>query len=308
MKTQKITNRPLQGDADAMRLRQLLIDSYGHMGREFNWENRRWEGSYWYASDEELAKPTWGAHTQIWEAEDQKLIGAAVPEGQGDLAIQIHPDYRTVEDDILDWAEEHIATVRDDGKRELITWAFEWDTDRLNRLAKHGYEPDSKRFWHNRRRAVADPLPEFTVADGYTMRSAYSTEEDAQKWVACTNIVFGHTHPAEWYWNFMRKSPSYNADIHILIEAPDNKVAAFAGLTVDEANRYAVFEPVGTHPEHRRKGLSRAVMYEGIRRLQQLDIADVVYVASWGTSDAGKFYESVGLKQYTITQGWRKTF
>lgn len=307
MKSQKITDRRLQGEGDAMRLRQLLIDTYQMMGREFNWELRRWEGSYWYASDDDLANPKWGARAHIWETADKQLIAAAVPEAAGDLAIQIHPDYRAIEDDILDWAEAHVTVIKDDGQRELITWAFEWDTDRQVRLTQRGYEPDPKLFWHNRRRAISDPLPELSLADGYTIRSAYDTDEDVQKWVACTNVVFGHKHPAAWYRNFTRLSPSYNCDLHILAEAPDGTVAAFAGLTVDEANRYAIFEPVGTHPEHRRKGLSRAVMYEGIRRLQALDIADVVYVASWGTSDAGKFYDSVGLAQYTITQGWKRT-
>lgn len=63
-----ITHRELHGETDAMRLRQLLIDSYTLTGREFNWEPRRWEGSFWCVTDAERADPAWGAHTHIWEA------------------------------------------------------------------------------------------------------------------------------------------------------------------------------------------------------------------------------------------------
>lgn len=303
-----IANRPLQGEADALRLRQLLIDSYTLMGREFNWETRRWEGSYWCVSDAEHADPAWGAHTQLWETAEGELIGAAIPDGPGDLALQIHPDYRTLEDAILDWAKEHLATTNDAGQRELITWAFDWDAERQDRLAHRGYAPRPDRFWHNRRRAVSDPAPDCPLAEGYTLCSVQDTDNDVQRWVACTNRVFGQSYLPEYHRNFQQYSPSHNYDLHLIAEAPDGTFAAFAGLTVDTANRYATFEPVGTHPDHRRKGLARAVMFEGIRRLQALGTVDVVYVANWGTADAGKLYASVGLEHYATTTAWGKTF
>jgi ribosomal protein S18 acetylase RimI-like enzyme len=303
-----IRDRWLQGEADAMRLRQLLIDSYSIMGCEFNWETRRWEGSYWCVTDGERTDPTWGAHTRIWETADGALVGAAVPDGPGDLALQIHPHYRMMEDNILVWAEEHLAKARAAGQRELTAWAFDWDADRQERLAGRGYMPCSDRFWQNRRRIVCDPVPVVHLAEGYTIRGVQDTENDVQRWVTCSNTTFGQSFPPEMHRNFQRYSPSHNYDLHLVAEAPDATFAAFAGLTVDEVNRYATFEPVGTHPEHRRKGLARAVMYEGIRRLQALGTADIVYVANWGTADAGKFYATLGLEHYATTTAWQKTF
>ncbi len=303
-----ITNRPLCGEADALRLRHLLIDSYTRLGREFNWEIRRWEGSYWCASDAERSDPAWGAHTQIWESADGQIVGAAIPDGPGDLALQIHPDYRALEDTILDWAEAHFARRTDDGQRELVVWAFEWDHDRRDRLARRGYAPRADWFWHNRRRAASDPVPDLPLADGYTLRSVGDTEDDVERWVACTNRVFGHAHPLEMHRNFQHYSPSHRYDLHVVAEAADGTFAAFAGLTVQPENRYATFEPVGTHPDHRRKGLARAAMFEGLRRLQALGTVETVYVANWGTADAGKLYASVGMELYTTTQAWVKRF
>lgn len=303
-----ITPRPLQGRADALRLRQLLIDSYARMGREFNWETRRWEGSYWCARDVDLADPLWGARTTIWETPAGALVGAAIPDGPGDVALQVHPDYRALEDALLDWAEEHIARTTDSGQRELIAWAFDWDVERQQRLARRGHAIRDTWFWHHRRRAVAEPVPHLPLADGYTLRSVRPDESDVQQWILSTNAVFGHAFTADYHRNFQQHSPSHNYDLHVVAEAPDGSFAAFAGLTVDAVNRYATFEPVGTHPDHRRKGLARVVMFEGIRRLQALGTADVVYVANWGTADAGKLYASVGLEHYATNTAWVKTF
>ncbi|PDV97386.1 GNAT family N-acetyltransferase [Candidatus Chloroploca asiatica] len=43
--------------------------------------------------------------------------------------------------------------------------------------------------------------------------------------------------------------------------------AAFCTLWYDEATRTVAFEPVGTHPEHQRTGLGKALMAEGLRRV-----------------------------------------
>lgn len=304
----RITHRPLCGDADAMRLRQLLIDTYALMGREFIWETRRWEGSYWCVSDTERADPNWGARTHLWENEAEEIVGAAVPDGPGDLALQIHPDYRVLEDDLLDWAEEHIANTNDSGQRQLVTWAFDWDTDRWARLTRRGYTPRSGECFHHRRRNVIDPVPDVPLAEGYIIRSVQNTNADIERWVACSNITFGQSYAPEMHRNFQLYSPSHNYDLHLVAEAPDGAFAAFAGLTVEEANRYATFEPVGTHPNHRRMGLARAVMFEGIRRLQALGTADVVYVANWGPADAGSLYAAIGLEHYATQTAWEKTF
>ena len=189
----------------------------------------------------------------------------------------------------------------------MIAWAFDWDTERQERLARRGHVPRSEWFWHNRRRTVSDPVPDLPAPEGYIIRSVCPTDADVERWVACTNLTFGQSYQPEYHRNFQLYSPSHNYDLHLIAEAPDGSFAAFAGLTVDVHNRYAVFEPVGTHPDHRRKGLARFVMFEGIRRLQALGTTDIVYVANWGTADAGKLYASVGLEHYATTTAWVKT-
>jgi ribosomal protein S18 acetylase RimI-like enzyme len=43
-------------------------------------------------------------------------------------------------------------------------------------------------------------------------------------------------------------------------------MAASTIMWLDEANSSAEFEPVGTHPSYRRRGLARAMMLHGMHR------------------------------------------
>ena len=91
-----------------------------------------------------------------------------------------------------------------------------------------------------------------------------------------------------------------------MVIAPVGEVAAFATIWWDESTRTGTFEPVGTVPEHQRKGLGKALMTEGLKRLQQLG-AVMVYVSSYGEA-AHATYESAGFTNYDRSELWEKTW
>ena len=45
----------------------------------------------------------------------------------------------------------------------------------------------------------------------------------------------------------VRRTWPYRADLHVLVEAPDGRLAATAIIWLDDSTRTAEFEPVGTH-------------------------------------------------------------
>jgi predicted N-acetyltransferase YhbS len=57
----------------------------------------------------------------------------------------------------------------------------------------------------------------------------------------------------------------------------EGEVVAFACLWFDKANKCAVLEPVGTHKRHIKKGLAKALIYEGMNRIKALG-ANRIYV------------------------------
>ena len=84
--------------------------------------------------------------------------------------------------------------------------------------------------------------------------------------------------------------------------APDGELAAFCTVWFDDVTRTAAFEPVGTHPAHRRKGLGKALLAEGLRRVERLG-ATLATVGSYSEA-AGALYASAGFTAYDLSEPW----
>lgn len=92
-----------------------------------------------------------------------------------------------------------------------------------------------------------------------------------------------------------------NVDLSLKIAAvaPDGNFCAYCGMWYAPGAGFAVVEPVATDPDHRRKGLGRAVVLEGIRRAANLG-ARLAVVGS-----GQQFYYSIGMRPYATNVLWR---
>lgn len=81
--------------------------------------------------------------------------------------------------------------------------------------------------------------------------------------------------------------------------------AAFCTLWYDEATRTAAFEPVGTHPEHQRTGLGKALMAEGLRRVR--DLGATVCAAGSYAEASGVLDASLGFIEYAAFELTERT-
>ena len=108
------------------------------------------------------------------------------------------------------------------------------------------------------------------------------------------------TYTAEGYEG-VRRMAAYRSDLHILVEAPDGTMAASTIMWLDEANKTAEFEPVGTHPDYRRLGLGSAMLLHG-RRLARDAGATHMTVGCYGAPgrpEARGLYYGVGFRPFT---------
>jgi len=94
---------------------------------------------------------------------------------------------------------------------------------------------------------------------------------------------------------FMR-SPVYDPNLDIVAVAPDGQIRAFCIVWMDPVNKVGLFEPVGTHPDFQRKGLGKAVMLEGFRRLRAGGMRQAIVSTFEDNLAAIKLYESVGFQ------------
>jgi len=125
-----------------------------------------------------------------------------------------------------------------------------------------------------------------------------SSEYDARAWASWQ--AFHPDEPDEgfdggaWFEN-LQFAPLYRRDLDIVAKAPNGEIAAFCTIWYDDAARSAVCVLMGTAPEHQRLGLGKAVIFEGLRRLQKMGCtrvfangfdppANALYRATLGTS------------------------
>jgi ribosomal protein S18 acetylase RimI-like enzyme len=301
-------SRPYHHDTDFWRIRDLLIATYPRNQNRHNWEIRRWEGwcSHRGEDDALIGDRPWQATVRVWETAAGDLVGAVHPEGPGWIFLEIHPDFRHLEDEMIAWGEEHLAVPGPDGGQQAYLDVYEYDTLRQSLLVRRGYE-QLPGFGAYRRRWMDQPIPAIAIPDGYTVRTLRDDDADCQRFADLLNAAFGRTfHTAEELRRF-HQSPSYRSDLDIVIEAPDGTLAATAGVTYDAANRVGTFEPVCTHPDHLRRKLAQAAMVEGLRRLAALGAA----MAEVGTGDmvaANRLYESLDFTDVDIDHAWRKVW
>jgi ribosomal protein S18 acetylase RimI-like enzyme len=89
----------------------------------------------------------------------------------------------------------------------------------------------------------------------------------------------------------------YRADLDCIVETAAGSFAAYCLAWLDPENRVGELEPVGTHPDHRRRGLASAVCRFTHHRLRK-EGAEVAIVYSLAGSDATALYESIGMREH----------
>jgi GNAT superfamily N-acetyltransferase len=108
------------------------------------------------------------------------------------------------------------------------------------------------------------------------------------------------TYTAEGYEG-VRRTATYRGDLHVLVEAPDGTMAASTIMWLDEANKTAEFEPVGTHPGYRRLGLGTALLLHGMRLAREASATHmtVACLGAPGHRSARGLYYGVGFREFT---------
>ncbi|MFN3980124.1 MAG: GNAT family N-acetyltransferase [Caldilinea sp.] len=303
-----VQSRPMQSD-DYMRMRALLIETVPITPIGFNWDMRRLDGKRFYnedLTDNRVSRRP----VQLWENEAGELVGYALSESSGDAHLQVHPDFRHIEPEMVAWAEECLAVAdAENSQRTLEIFVNEYDALRQQILSERGYAKMSYGGMCRHIRLGAQPIPTPVVPAGYTLRTTDSDDmADCQRIADLLNAAFNRNfHNALEFHHFAKFAPCFHRDLDLVMAAPDGSFAAYVGVPYDEVNRRGVFEPVCTHPDHQRRGLARALMLEGFHRLRAIGAIDAT-VDTGDAVAANAFYTSMGFTEAYRGYIWRKVW
>jgi mycothiol synthase len=141
---------------------------------------------------------------------------------------------------------------------------------------------------------------------GFTIRPlAGASEVDA--YVRLHRSVFDSTHMTSAWRERTLSRPEHVADIDLVAQAPDGRLAAFCvGWLLPQKRLIGQIEPLGVGQEFREAGLGRAILYESLRRLARVGAATVLVETDTYRSPALDLYESAGFEPLRDILVYRK--
>lgn len=297
--------RAFQTEDDYWRIRNFLREVFLLNDRlEHSWNVARLDYWRWHFIATCQVTQPFEQVTSGWETETGQLAAIVHPLGDGEIRAHVHPHFRTaeLENEIFVYAEKHFP---ESGR--IIVPVFTDDALRRTVLAARGFT--QRTGWnHHYWRDLTSPLPVPVAPTGYIIRSMGDESEHASRsW--CSWRAFHSDEPdtnydgdCSWYKN-LQSAPLYRRDLDVVAATDAGEIAAFCTIYFDDYTRSAVTVLVGVAAEHWRHGLGKAVVLEGLRRLQHLGCTRVFSTANEAPADA--LYRSV-LTDMKVTDTWIK--
>lgn len=95
----------------------------------------------------------------------------------------------------------------------------------------------------------------------------------------------------------LRETSLYRPELDLSVQTADGEVAAYCLCWLDPANRVGLFEPVRTKEPFQRRGIGRALLTEGIRRMMAGGAELIKVLRERDNVAAGGLYASVGFEE-----------
>jgi ribosomal protein S18 acetylase RimI-like enzyme len=287
-----VAARPYAADADMALLQALVLECWGRDGPLVS--TSLGDPPWWmYQHLDKLTE----VDVRLWLEHDRCVAWGWLWRAEETLFFLVHPDRRHLLGEVLDWAGATDVGV------------LEHDHHSIELLEQHGYALCEELGWMNHMLRRLDDLPVAPVPAGYALRTVRG-EEDLLARTEVHRAAFAPSRVVpESYRRVMRAWP-YRPDLDQVAVAPDGSFAAFCLCWLDEQNGVGELEPVGTHPDHLRRGLATAVCRFALANLRAAGATTALVYAKHGYRALG-LYEGLGFRaisrhlQYRREQGAR---
>ncbi|MFN8380091.1 MAG: GNAT family N-acetyltransferase [Anaerolineae bacterium] len=214
------------------------------------------------------------------ENESGELRGLAMvfrPQFTG-FEVCVAPTERggAIEEALIDWAEARTWEVMQAAgvaKSTVHIDIMECDPVRQQLMEARGYRNQGIGLISTTQ-TLRETLPDVPLPAGYHFSTAADLD-DPDAIGECHASAFGSSWPPGAYSAVMA-TPGFDSTRELLVVAPDGRPAAFTVWWPDPISRSALFEPVGCAAEFQRRGLTKALLVEGMRRMQAAGMATAI--------------------------------
>jgi len=197
------------------------------------------------------------------------------------------------------------TAVEEAADGEVGVFASDDDATSVAVLTDLGFAPAGRRLSQWQRHASDGPIVPLPPPDGYRVRGLTGPDEFPAR-VALHRAAFPSSRLTVEKYTRLRTVQHYRLEDDLVAVAPDGALAAFALGWHDGEGRVAEFEPVGTHPDHQRRGLSRAVLTAGLARFFDGGARTVQVYADISEAAAEALYASVGFHRRAFHQRYAR--
>jgi ribosomal protein S18 acetylase RimI-like enzyme len=227
-----------------------------------------------------------------------------------------HPDAdRSLHRQILAWADGRARRVLDtpSGRPSWFVNVFADQVERIRDLEEAGFASQADvgdDSWSKvlMQRSAEVPVVDYDLPEGFVIRPLKG-ESEVEAYVELHCAVFeSRNMTTEWRSRTLRQ-PAHTPDLDLVAVSPDGRLAAFCVGWPSEnpgGETTGQVEPLGVHANFREMGLGRAILIEGLRRLQ-LSGASRIYVETDNYRNAAfELYESAGFRVVRDVLVYRK--
>jgi len=243
-------------------------------------------------------------HVRLWHDSAGGLIGYAIlgEDPSLDWQVALEHEWTGIEAEAMAWAGNRLCGLRAQDAEawggSLVSGSRQDNPGRIAFLERHGFRFRGDFAEVNMLRSLAEPISEAAVPDGFHVRAVDDVIDPIRRAAAQREVWLpwsvGNV-SGDDYRVFMHM-PGYHPELDVVALAPDGLVAAYVNGWIDPVNRVGDFGPVGALPAYRRRGLTRAVLVECLRRMRALGMDRVCVSTTLSNTPAWRLYESIGFK------------
>ncbi len=234
---------------------------------------------------------------------DRQLAAFAWFDGPTSGEVVVRPGTSDqLENEAMSWLEtKHDRSAPDE---PFTICAIDDDAHRTTILTRRGYVQGTVGA-HRFHRRIESPGAIALLPDGFSVRSV-SSDDDVSCRVFAQRTSFERSSATIDVWRALMRLPAYRPQLDLIAVAPDGSCAGGCTCWYDEENRAGEFEPVGTSRAYQRMGIGKAIVADGLRRLEAVGATQAIVQTNSTNVAAMALYRSCGFELAATQHDWTK--